>query len=277
MKLYAISDLHLNYPANLEALKMLPPHPEDWLILGGDIGDGEKELSFAFSICTKRFQKVFWVPGNHELWTMPDDKNGPRGVARYESLIAICRDFGVHTPEDPFIAWPGPGGRHLICPLFILYDYSFRPPEISYDQALEWAAEAGIVCTDEMLLSPEPYATKAEWCRQRCELTEKRLESVTAEGPLVLINHYPLREDLVHLHMIPRFSLWCGTHYTEDWHVRFPAAVVVSGHLHMRATEYRDGIRFEEVSLGYPRHWTQSRGMEFYLREILPGPAKNPI
>ena len=54
--------------------------------------------------------------------------------------------------------------------------------------------------------------------------------------------------------------------------MRYRADVVVTGHLHMRATDWRDGTRFEEVSLGYPRHWTASKGANSYLREVLPGP-----
>jgi hypothetical protein len=41
----------------------------------------------------------------------------------------------------------------------------------------------------------------------------------------------------------------------------------------MRGTPFRDRVRFEEVSLGYPRDWRRERGMQAYLREILPGPA----
>jgi hypothetical protein len=88
--------------------------------------------------------------------------------------------------------------------------------------------------------------------------------------PTVLINHFPLREDLVRLPTIPRFSLWCGTRRTEDWHKRFNAVVVVSGHLHVRLTSYRDGVRFEEVSLGYPRQWINATTLEDCIREILP-------
>ena len=90
------------------------------------------------------------------------------------------------------------------------------------------------------------------------------------ELPLVLINHFPLRSDLADTPFVPRFRIWCGTRRTEDWHVRFGAAVVVSGHVHIRRTDWRDGVRFEEVSLGYPRQWTQQRGIDAYLRQILP-------
>ena len=76
---------------------------------------------------------------------------------------------------------------------------------------------------------------------------------------------------------MPRFCLWCGTTLTEDWHTRWNAKVVVSGHLHMRSTDWRDGTRFEEVALGYPRDWKQRRGIDYYVREILPGPKKTPM
>ncbi len=39
MKLYAISDLHLANAPNREALQELPAHPEDGLILAGDVGE----------------------------------------------------------------------------------------------------------------------------------------------------------------------------------------------------------------------------------------------
>jgi hypothetical protein len=89
-----------------------------------------------------------------------------------------------------------------------------------------------------------------EWCQARCEITEQRLETCRNDLPTVLINHFPLREDLARLPRIPRFSIWCGTRRTEDWHLRFNAAVVVSGHLHIRSTSYRDSA---VVRIHHPR------------------------
>lgn len=271
MKLYALSDLHLHHATNRAALTAIPAHPDDWLILGGDIVHTEEQLHFALATLASRFHRLFWVPGNHDLWTSPKEPVHLRGEAKYQRLLAVCRDYGVLTPEDPYIRWPGDGAPCLICPLFLLYDYSFRPPHIPLEQAIAWAVESGVLCADETYLHPYPHASKADWCASRYLYTEKRLLEVAGEGPLVLINHFPLRQDLIRLRRIPRFSIWCGTQRTEDWHTRFPVTVVVSGHLHIRNTTYRDGVRFEEVSLGYPRDWQQDLGMAHYLREILPG------
>jgi hypothetical protein len=69
---------------------------------------------------------------------------------------------------------------------------------------------------------------------------------------------------------IPRFSLWCGTRRTDDWHLRFNAQAVIYGHLHIPGTRWRDGVRFEEVSFGYPKQRVAERPIESYLRKILP-------
>lgn len=273
MKLYAISDLHLANYANQQALTLLPRYPKDWLIVAGDVGETEAQLRFALASLTSRFAQVIWVPGNHELWTVGAEHDALRGEAKYQRLVAVCREYGVLTPEDPFARWPGAGPSCVIAPLFVLYDYTFRPDEVPVEEAVAWAAETDVICSDEYALHPDPYSSRPAWCAARCLYSEQRLQALDPTTPLVLVNHFPLRRDLVRLFRIPRFSIWCGTRRTEDWHTRFPVRVAVSGHLHMRATDYRDGVRFEEVSLGYPRDWRHERGIQGYLREILPGPS----
>lgn len=269
MKLYAISDLHLGFEANRRALTDIASRPDDWLILAGDVGESAAHLELAFRQLKPRFARLVWVPGNHELWTLPGDDEKSRGRFKYDELVALCRSYDVLTPEDPFPILSIAGREVRIAPLFVLYDYSFRPLHIPIERAVDWAAEAEIECADEVLLHPDPYSDFAEWCHARCDITEQRLTEHRNDLPTVLINHFPLREDLVRLPKIPRFSIWCGTRRTEDWHVRFNAAVVVSGHLHIRSTLYRDGVRFEEVSLGYPRQWSGIIAPNNCVREVL--------
>ncbi len=279
MRLLAISDLHLANPTNRDALAALPQASDDWLILGGDIAERLDHLEDLFALVAARFAKVLWVPGNHELWTVrhdiePGDGAGElRGEAKYLRLVELARRHGVLTPEDPYPLWDGPGGPCVVAPLFLLYDYSFRPDHVAFHEVVDWAREESAVCADELLLSPAPHDSREAWCARRCDEAEARLAALDPGLPTVLVNHYPLRHDLVRIPRVPRFSPWCGTKRTEDWHRRFNARVVVYGHLHVRRTDWRDGTRFEEVSLGYPRQWDQEKGLLPYLREILPGPG----
>jgi 3',5'-cyclic AMP phosphodiesterase CpdA len=271
VKLYALSDLHVGFEQNRLAIDSLGWHPDDWLVLAGDIGETLEQVEMVLRAAVARFGRVVFVPGNHDLWALPGEP-GPRGVAKYEALVALCRQHGVLTPEDPYPVWPGEGAACVIAPLFLLYDYSFRPDFVPEERAIEWAEESGVLCADEALLHPDPYPSRGAWCAARCEATERRLAAVDPGLGTVLINHFPLRYDLAHTPAIPRFTIWSGTRRTEDWHRRFRAVAVVSGHLHMPSTRHRDGVRFEEVSVGYPRQWHSRRGLEAKLREILPGP-----
>jgi 3',5'-cyclic AMP phosphodiesterase CpdA len=273
---WATSDLHVGFEANRRAVEALPARPGDWLILAGDTGDTLAQLEFVLDVVTARFARVIWTPGNHELWTPRGWPDARRGVGHYERLVAACRARGVDTPEDPFPVWTGGAAPVAIASCFTLYDYSFGPDGMTPDEAVAWAAAAGVQCADEVLLSPAPHPTRADWCADRVAITERRLAAVPEGTRLVLVDHFPLRPDLAVLPRIPRFAIWCGTKRTADWHTRFPVDVVVSGHLHLRSTQWRDGVRFEEVSLGYPAQWQQTRGAAAYLRQILPAPAAQP-
>lgn len=275
MRLLAISDLHLANAINRRALAELPHFGGDWLIVAGDVAERLDHVRDAFALMAQRFAQVVWVPGNHDLWTVrrqdSHDAGALAGEAKYRALVALARSFGIVTPEDPYPVWIGPGGPCIVAPLFLLYDYSFRPAEIPRERVVGWSREGSAVCSDEILLDPKPHPSREAWCALRCEETFARLDALDPSLPTILVNHYPLRRELVRIPRIPRFSPWCGTTRTEDWHRRFNARVVIYGHLHVRRTDIRDGTRFEEVSLGYPRQWDQSRGIAPYLREILPG------
>lgn len=279
MKLWAISDVHVGHRLNREAIAALPAYGDDWIIVAGDVGETEAHLDFTLRELGRRFARIVWVPGNHELWTV-SATTGPqaapdaaRGEDKYQRLVACCRRHGAITPEDEYPVWIGEGGPHVIAPLFVLYDYSFRPDHVPAAGAIAWAEETGVICADEHLLHPDPYPSIPAWCEARVALTERRLAAIDPRARLLLVNHFPLHERLLKLWRIPRFSLWCGTRKTSDWHRRYPVDVVVYGHTHRRATDWIDGVRFEEVSLGYPRDWVQEKGAQAYLRRILPSPV----
>lgn len=97
-KLYAIGDLHLSYKSNRESWDELRPHPTDGLILVGDVGESKEHCELAFSMAKSTFNTVFWCPGNHELYTLASQKDGPRGVAKYMECVELARSHGIITP-----------------------------------------------------------------------------------------------------------------------------------------------------------------------------------
>ncbi|CRK58278.1 putative SimX4 homolog [Alloactinosynnema sp. L-07] len=274
--LLAISDLHITYAENREIVAGLRPEsPDDWLLVAGDVADQLHDVRWALETLAGRFAKVIWTPGNHELWTVRADPVQSLGVQRYEDLVAMCRELGVLTPEDPYVQWTGEGGPVLIAPLFIGYDYTFNAPGCTTkEESLAYARDTGIVCTDEVYLSPDPYESRDDWCRARVALTEARLAECDPAVPLVLVNHYPLVREPTRILRFPEFAQWCGTVLTADWHTRFNTAAMVYGHLHIPRITHHDGVRFQEVSLGYPREWRRHGNPHGILRRVLTAPAR---
>jgi 3',5'-cyclic AMP phosphodiesterase CpdA len=269
VKLWATSDLHVGYEENRSAVERLTAAPEDWLIIAGDTGESLAHLELVLKTLTPRFAQIVWTPGNHDLWTPRSWPSEKRGEAHYQRLVRLCQRYGALTPEDPYAVWPGDGPRTVIVPTFLLYDYSFRPDDVPAGDAVAWAAATGVRCADEELLAPDPYPSRTAWCHARVALTEQRLAAIPSDAQIVLVNHFPLRRDHAVLPRIPRFSIWCGTRATEDWHLRYRLRTVVYGHLHLRSSRELGDVKFEEVSLGYPKQWRVERGLAAYLRAIL--------
>ncbi len=212
-KLLAVSDLHVVYDDNRTLVeKLRPASDDDWLIVAGDVAEKYADVEWAMRLLSGRFSRVIWAPGNHELWTHPQDPCELRGEERYLRLVRLCRELGISTPEDPYPVWRGDGGPVVVAPLFVLYDYSFLAPgATTKEESLRLAHESGVVCSDEYFLHPDPYPSRDAWCRSRVEETERRLSAVDPSLPTVLVSHYPLVRDPTRVLHYPQFAQWCGT------------------------------------------------------------------
>ena len=276
--LRAVSDLHVGHRGNADVVDEIhPAHPGDWLIVAGDVAEKADHVVDALERLAGRFERVLWVPGNHELWIGRDD-DGITSTTKYDGLVDACRSIGVDTPEDPYPLWTGPGGPAWVVPMFLLYDYSWtRSPGMSRTDALSGARERRVVASDEFLIDPAPYPDAAAWCRERLVATTTRLAALDPAHPTVLVNHWPLLRGPTEVLRHPDFALWCGTEQTADWHRRYRATACVYGHLHIPRTTLHDDVRFDEVSLGYPREWGTRGRPDPLTRQILPAPRERQV
>lgn len=245
--LWAVSDLHAAVKANGARIAEIQPRdPSDWLIVAGDVAERTELVLEVLRKLRSRFHRVIWVPGNHELFSRSTDRY--RGREKYDELVNGCRAIDVLTPEDPFPVFAGV----TVAPLFTLYDYSFRKPGTTVEQAVKLAHERQIVMTDEYAIAP--FVDVRAWCWDRLAYSTKRLSRIS--GPTVLINHWPLIQEPTLRMRWSEISLWCGSRHTRSWPTRYNARAVIYGHLHMPCREVVDGVEHIEVSLGYPREWS---------------------
>ena len=134
MRVFALSDVHADYPENLEWLLSINDleYRHDVLILAGDISHDMLILRRVFKSLAGKFRDVLFVPGNHELWVAGvNGANGVNGVdepefrcslEKFYAVLKLCEEEGIRSTVCHY------GGVSLI-PLFSWYDFSFGEPD----------------------------------------------------------------------------------------------------------------------------------------------------
>lgn len=99
-RVFAISDLHVDFADNMQQMMSLSDHEytDDVLLVAGDVSDRLSRLSQLLGSMKRKFHQVAFVPGNHELWLRDDDSDN--SLEKFSRLLALCEQLGVHT--EPF-------------------------------------------------------------------------------------------------------------------------------------------------------------------------------
>lgn len=77
MKIYLVSDVHTDHVENLEWIRNLSPteYKQHTLILAGDVSDNLETFEITMKLLKEKFNNVFFVPGNHDLWCRREEDN----------------------------------------------------------------------------------------------------------------------------------------------------------------------------------------------------------
>lgn len=121
MRVFALSDVHIDYPENKRWLSKMShwDYQDDWLLLAGDISDRLSLLAQCFNIVQRNFAKVLFVPGNHDLWI----KREPfaTSIDKYHAVLALAQEHGLDCQQI--------SNERLSCvAIHGWYDYSFGQP-----------------------------------------------------------------------------------------------------------------------------------------------------
>jgi hypothetical protein len=121
MKVFALSDIHIDYSENRNWLLNLSSvdYRDDIIVFSGDISDEMSAIDFCFKELSKKFKSVVFVPGNHELWVCR--QKGLTSIDKFKLICSLAEDRGIYTR-------PLHTATLSIVPLLGWYDYSFGQP-----------------------------------------------------------------------------------------------------------------------------------------------------
>jgi len=135
-RVFCVSDLHVDQNNNIQWCRRLSSSAfrDDVLILAGDLGDTLNAVMHAFKELRPKFRRVFFTPGNHEMWLRPgvEDKNFPDSICKLAAIEALAQELGVDTA-------PAEVAEGLfVVPLYSWYNAEFderdpRPGRMRHD------------------------------------------------------------------------------------------------------------------------------------------------
>lgn len=240
MRLFAVSDLHVDYESNLRWVEALSTvdFRNDLLILPGDLTDRLPLLARCLDALVRRFRKVLFLPGNHELWVARDDAPVD-SLRKFDRVMTLAADCGASV-----VAHREPG--LTVLPLFGWYDDSFGLPSEHLRQvwadyrACRWPdgwSAARIAAhfdamNDALDAAPPDPADFVVTCSHFLPRIDVMPDWIAAEGRML----YPV----------------LGSRRIEARLRRLGARIHVYGHSHVNRDVLIDDVRYVNNAFGYP-------------------------
>lgn len=237
MKVYAISDLHIDFDGNAQWLfnAFDTDYAEDVLIVAGDVSDELSRLEQCFTYLARRFKKVLFVPGNHELWVVRD--RIPTSIKKFEEICRLAEQCGVSM--DVY--------HHAgvsIVPLYSWYDFSFSSP------------------TDKLLSSwMDFYACKwpEHWDLQHVTdfFLAKNIPRLNTKNDFVISFSHFLPSSKLLPHFVPDAFKYIfpvlGSEKLAEQVSILKSDIHVYGHSHIARSVRVDDVDYVNNALGYPK------------------------
>ncbi len=252
MRIFAISDIHIDYAENRAWLRDLSAedYRRDILILAGDVADITALLADAFRELAGKFREVLYVPGNHDLWT---HRNGMAdSLAGFDRVMKIAADNGVRTG-------PYTDGGLSIIPLYGWYDYSFGRP----------SGELSLMWMDYTACSWPDGFDEAAITRHFTDMNNEVLS--IKNDRVITFSHFMPRIDLMPS-IIPEKKRFLypvlGTTILEKQIRLIGPQIHIYGHTHVNRRNERDGILYINNAFGYPRETRITRKRLLCVMEI---------
>ncbi|BBO59622.1 metallophosphoesterase [Mycoavidus sp. B2-EB] len=238
MRVFALSDLHIDYELNQQWTAQLSTYDyrDDVLILAGDVSDSLLQLEWCLKSLVSRFKKILYVPGNHDLWVIRD-KSERHSLDKFNQICTLVRDCGASMQAFH-------EGSLSIIPLLGWYDYSFGQPD----------TELFSIWADFYACRWPAHFSARDITTHFVQLNEPILSHV--RQTVISFSHFLPRIDLMPAYIpLDKRKLYpvLGAYALETQIRQLASKIHVYGHSHINQNITIDGISYINNAFGYPQ------------------------
>ena len=257
MRVYALSDIHVDYPDNMSWIRGLDVSTcsKHVLILAGDVSHRMARLETALACLHDRFADVFYVPGNHEPWLR--DGGFVDSLAKLDRILQLCDSLGVKTAPGKV----GTDGTPVwIVPLLSWYVTPEEGPETLYvpkegedpslyiwgdDHFVRWPRFQGHRSASDYFLARNRPQVERSYDAEVISFSHfvPRVDIMFDVGPLA---------DASDSHREFNFSRVAGAQTIDAQIRQLGSGIHVYGHQHRNRNRRVNGVRYVSHCLGYP-------------------------
>jgi len=103
VRIFAISDVHIDHGASVmgwaEGISQ-KEFKNDILLVAGDLGDTFNAIKRGLMTFKKKFRRVFYVPGNHDMWLRPNTQDTTKlkfkdSICKLLAMLDMCESIGA--------------------------------------------------------------------------------------------------------------------------------------------------------------------------------------
>jgi predicted phosphodiesterase len=237
MRVFALSDIHIDYSENARWVANLSrgEYQDDVLILAGDVTDTPSLLDWCLSTLTRRFKKVMFVPGNHELWVMREDRT-KNSLQKFDEVCAVVESTGASMQAFH------QSGLSII-PLLGWYDYSFGEP----------SKELRLIWMDYRSCRWPSGSTDQDIAAYFAAFNDE--QNSRAGGKVITYSHFLPRIDLMPEFIPSAYKILypvLGSVLLEHQLRRLNSSIHVYGHSHVNRQVKIDDVLYVNNAFGYP-------------------------
>lgn len=247
MRIFTISDIHGDYDVNLKKVGSISDmdYQDDVLVVCGDLSHRLSLFDSILKMLKEKFNRVFFVPGNHDLWLDRNDFDD--SLKKFEHLLQRIAEYGIETGPHRL-------GNTVLIPILSWYDYSFAVPQPQHKMV--WADLA-----------------RCRWKSDMEHITNHFLGlnhplPVSDNDTVITYSHFVPRMDILPprlVNYIPHIIPFLGSHRIDRQIREFRSQLHIFGHLHYNLNTHKDGVLYLNNALGYPH---EHKGFDTLLYEI---------